>query len=137
LHRALDSEHAPRWEQIPAQGVGYQNDDRDGFNYGSSQLVDVITDAGLSYSTNHLAQNPTASPLSLNDASKRNGGPNNDHASHQNGLDLDLRLPRTDGESGTQVGWRNYDSEATYQMLRAFAEDPRTERVIFGDRALI
>jgi len=136
LCRALDSPDAPRWERMPAADVGFVNNDSDGFGYGSSRTADVIRDVGQRYHDAYRGANDAAALIDINDVSTRKGGKNRDHESHQAGLDIDVRLPKTDGTSGTQSNWRGYDREATYQMLKAFAQDERVERILFTDPTL-
>jgi murein endopeptidase len=133
----LTSPEAPRWVELPKSGVGFVSGDEDGYGWGSSVLASVIIDAGQRYHDQYLAANPGKSPLSLNDASTKRGGPAHDHETHQAGLDLDLRLPRRDGTQGTRVGRADYDREATYRMIAAFAADPRVERVLITDSVLL
>ncbi len=137
LHRALGSSDAPRWERMPSAGTGFRNADTDGYSYGSGRLADMVKDAGQRYHDSYLRDHPDATPLSINDASRRNGGANRDHETHQAGLDLDLRLPKTDGGAGTKTTWRSYNRDASYHMAKALAEDPRVERVIITDSRLI
>ncbi len=136
LDQVLGSDDAPRWTEMPDEGPGFDNVDWDGFSHGSQRLADVIRDVGQSYNDDYLAANPNASVMELNDASLRNGGDNHDHATHEAGLDLDVRLPRTDGASGTTVGSSDYDREAAYAMVSAFASDARVERILVGDDML-
>ncbi|MFH1811948.1 MAG: peptidoglycan-binding domain-containing protein [Pseudomonadota bacterium] len=137
LHKALSSDKAPRWERMPASGTGFTNIDRDGYSYGSNRMADVIRDAGQRYQTSYGANHSSAANIGTNDVSRKEGGANRDHDSHQAGLDLDVSLPNTSGEHGSKVGWRNYDREASYHMVKAFAEDPRVDRVILTDTRLI
>ena len=136
LHRTLGSEDAPRWTTIPSSGVGFVNQDTDGFSHGSERMVNVIRDAGQRYNDEYLSANPNAGLISLNDASLRSGGPNGDHHTHENGLDMDIRLPTTSGGAGTTVHNSNYDRDAAYAMVEAFATDERVQRVIISDDVL-
>ncbi|MBI2378517.1 MAG: penicillin-insensitive murein endopeptidase [Deltaproteobacteria bacterium] len=135
--KALASKSSPSWVRIPKSGTGFVNEDYDGYSWGSSITRDVINDAGVRYQNNWLASNPSASKIGINDVSKRAGGPNRDHETHEAGLDIDVRLPRTDGTSGSRVGWRNYDRNSAEAVIRAFGEDPRVERIIIGDWTLL
>lgn len=137
LHNALSSPNAPRWVKLPAAGPGFVNDDRDGYGHGTNRLVSVITDAGKRYEAAYRVTHPGSALMSLNDASRREGGPNRDHDTHEIGLDLDIRLPKTNGTSGSNVLWREYDRKATHAMIEAFAQDPRVERVLMSDRTLL
>lgn len=137
LLNALSSPHAPRWVRVPASGPGFVNNDVDGYSHATDRLVSVVRDAGQRYADGYLASHPSAASISLNDASRREGGPNRDHSTHEIGLDLDLRLPKKDGTSGSNVLWRDYDREATYAIIEAFAKDSRVERVLCSDRKLL
>ncbi len=134
---ALSRSAPPRWVAMPRVGPGFVNEDTDHFGFGSSEAKAAIEEIGAAYARDYQAANPGAAPVSLNDVSQRHGGPNRDHQSHQNGLDLDLRLPRTDGTSGSDVRWATYDREAAWGMLQAIASNPRVERVLFTDPVLL
>jgi peptidoglycan hydrolase-like protein with peptidoglycan-binding domain len=134
---ALSREAPPRWEKMPRSGTGFVNEDLDHFGFGSGEAKATIEEVGAAYARDYLATKPQAALISLNDVSQRDGGHNRDHQSHQNGLDLDLRLPRTDGTSGSDVRWANYDREAAWAMLTAIASNPRVERVLFSDADLL
>lgn len=137
LHRALASPDSVRWQRLPASGTGFVNTDTDGFSWATDRLVQVVISAGERYQQSHRDAHPGAARIGLNDASRRAGGNNADHETHETGLDLDVRLPRTDGTHGTIAGAANYDREATYRMIAAFASDPRVERILFSDNVLL
>lgn len=137
VDRALSMEQPPRWEKMPARGPGFVNHDSDGFGFGSAQTRKAIEEFSSSYATEYLAQRPNAGLISLNDVSERHGGDNHDHETHENGLDLDLRLPKTDGTSGTDTRRSDYDRDAAWAMLKAIASNPRVERVLFTDPVLL
>lgn len=134
---ALSREAPPTWVKLPRAGPGFVNEDTDGFGYGSSELKLAIEELGAAYERDHLSSHPGAPRIGLNDASLRHGGDNRDHESHENGLDLDIRLPRTDGTNGSDVRWANYDRETAWAMLGAIAANPRVERVLFSDPVLL
>ena len=137
VHQALAHPDAPQWVKLPASGSGFVNADTDHHDYGSSHLVRVVADVGRSYQADYLLWHPGAAPISTNDASLRAGGVTKDHESHQNGLDLDLRLPRKDGTAGTQVSNPNYDRETAWAQIRAFGQHPQVERILFHDDQLL
>ncbi len=137
VDQALSHPAPPRWEKMPRSGPGFVNDDVDGFGYGSAESKAAIEEMGAAYARDWLSTHPGSAPLSLNDVSERHGGHNRDHETHQNGLDLDLRLPRTGGASGSDVRWANYDRETAWAMLAAIASNPRVERVLFSDAQLL
>jgi murein endopeptidase len=137
LLHALSSPHAPHWQRLPQSGTGFVNHDLDDHGYASSHLVAVLQDAGARYHERWLSTHAGAAPIATNDASRARGGDTLDHESHEAGLDLDLRLPRTDGASGARVDQPVYDRDAARAMILAFAEDARVERILIGDRVLL
>ena len=137
LHQLIQTSAAPRWMRMPASGLGFVNGDRDQHDYGSSTLYKAIINAGRNYHDNYMAETPNAAPITTNDVSKPHGGDTPDHYSHEGGLDLDLRLPKTNGAVGTRVGWADYDRNAAWAMIVAFAIDPQVERIITADRAIL
>lgn len=137
LHIAFAQQDPPKWVEMPRQGEGFVNEDTDHFGFGSAESRSALQAFSATYAREYLAAHPGAAKISLNDVSQRSGGKNRDHESHQNGLDLDMRLPRTDGTSGSDVRHSNYDREAAYAMLSAIASNPRVERVLFSDTVLL
>jgi peptidoglycan hydrolase-like protein with peptidoglycan-binding domain len=138
VHQALGMDKPPAWVEMPKEGPGFVNVDTDHFGYGSSETLATVEEASAAYAKAWQATHPDAQPVGVNDVSLRAGGKNKDHESHQNGLDLDLRLPRTDGTTGaTTVRAKNYDREAAYAMLAAFGANERVERILFSDPVLL
>ena len=132
----LFSDSAPRWTKIPSNGIGWKNVDADHHDFATDHLVKTLNRAGVQYDRDYLSQNPKALAIEANDASKAAGGDTPDHESHETGLDLDLRLPSTDGTRATTRS-ANYDRAATKAQLRAFAEQPEVEKILIGDRKLL
>jgi murein endopeptidase len=59
---------------------------------------------------------PGAGPLGIGDLARRGGGSIDGHASHQNGLDVDIRLPRRDRVRGP-ANPSNYDPTLTQDVV--------------------
>lgn len=93
--------------RLPESGTGYYTynpatqqppggADRE---WGTARLVREVLDLGAWWARSH----PKRSPLGIGDLSREHGGPFTGpvvgHASHQNGLDVDIRLPRRDGRA--------------------------------------
>lgn len=135
--QALRSGNPPAWTRMTKSGEGFVNSDRDGYSYGAKITDDVIADVGKRYAGTFLQSKQESALININDVSTRNGGKTRDHDTHQNGLDIDVRLPRHDGSHGSKVGWKNYDREATYAQIKAFAEDPRVDRILFTDPKIV
>ncbi len=60
--------------------------------YGSAKLVRLLQSVAYAYHADH----PDAPRLVIGDLSRMGGGPLDQHASHQNGLDVDIYYPRRD-----------------------------------------
>jgi hypothetical protein len=84
--------------------------------WGTTALVDQILDLGRWWHARH----PRGARLGVGDLSRRSGGPFTGpvvgHSSHQNGLDVDIRLPRRDGVEGPATA-ATYDRALTQQVV--------------------
>lgn len=142
-HRWLRALNAPRWQLMTAAGEGFVNDERaeddtDEFDHGTHWLDEVIIAAGADYERNYHSDHPDAAPLTLNDASPPQGHYAAQHEGHQTGLDVDLRLPRTDGNAGgIEVSSNIYDRDAMRAMLEAFAAQDLASEFYLNDAILI
>jgi murein endopeptidase len=84
--------------------------------WGTARLVRELLSATAWWAQTH----PEAPRLGIGDLSLKGGGPFvTDHASHQNGLDVDIRLPRRDGVEGP-ANPATYDRELTQQLVDRF-----------------
>ncbi len=131
--RWMRAENAPRWERVPRRGTGFENVDRERHDYGTSWLTEAVRGAGEAYERDYRASHPGARPIRTNDASAQAGGDTQDHATHETGLDLDIRL----GDGGITYRSRSYDREATWAQISAFLDQPNVESVYFNDPTLI
>lgn len=142
--RWLNAANAPRWVLMPAGSAaeGYINleraDTSDSHDFGCSWLADALADAGKHYRDNHLATNPGAAVLAINDTSVPRGGDTPDHATHEAGMCCDLFLPRKDGRSGS-ITFRDakYDQAAARAQIVALRSQPLADRVLFNDPVLV
>lgn len=80
--------------------------------WGTARLVREITLLGEWWARAHSGRKP----LGVGDLARRYGGPIDGHASHQNGLDVDIRLPRRDGVMGA-ANPSNYDRDLTQDIV--------------------
>jgi Penicillin-insensitive murein endopeptidase len=80
--------------------------------WGTATLVRDVLDLGEWWARTH----PNQPRLGIGDASLETGGPAIGHASHENGLDVDIRLPRADGVEGP-ADPSTYDRELTQQLV--------------------
>jgi len=84
--------------------------------WGTSMLVSQVIALGEWWDRTH----PRRARLGIGDLSRPGGGPFQGpvvgHSSHQNGLDVDIRLPRRDGVEGP-ANPGNYDRELTQRVV--------------------
>ena len=94
--------------------------------HGTATLVREIVAMTEWWNTTY----PSGPRLGIGDLSDTNGGSFDLHASHENGLDVDIRLPRTDGAEG-QSNPSNYDRAMT-QSLVDYLVGQGAEYVFYG-----
>ncbi|MDH4194436.1 MAG: penicillin-insensitive murein endopeptidase [Nitrospirota bacterium] len=95
----LCAQNAPRWRNIDGEsGIGWKvtsdlpfGDKKNSFT--TSWMIDRINAAALLYSARAFIGTSDAPPFWIRDTSPAKGGKAMGHASHQTGLDVDMRLP--------------------------------------------
>ncbi len=95
--------------------------------YGTDRLVRDLVALGKWWEANY----PDAPRLGIGDLSWRTGGRIDNHASHQNGLDVDIRLPRRDGKEGGAGPW-NYSPERTQAVVDWWMARGGVEYIFYG-----
>ncbi|WP_217913735.1 penicillin-insensitive murein endopeptidase [Miltoncostaea marina] len=110
--------------RLPAEGPGYYTYDPATQRppggaertWGTAALVRQVMDLGVWWEATH----PEQPRLGVGDLSRPGGGPFTGpvvgHASHQNGLDVDIRLVRRDGAESS-VDAATYDRELTQAVV--------------------
>ncbi|HEY3614507.1 MAG TPA: penicillin-insensitive murein endopeptidase [Gaiellales bacterium] len=73
----------PALDRVPDRGYR---------RYGSAKMIHLLMTVTREFHDAH----PNAARLVIGDISRYGGGPLDEHASHQNGLDVDVYYPRTD-----------------------------------------
>lgn len=141
-HKWLQASNAPRWQLLTASGTGYENYERadtsDTHDYGASWLNDFIIAAGAEYQKSYRSKHAGVALMSINDASLPRGGDTKDHKGHEAGLDIDVRLPKTDGTTGgITYSESGYDRDTMRAILKAFRAQALCDRVFFNDPTLI
>ena len=104
---------------LPEEGPGFYTYDPRGQTrpnaavrrYGTAMLVRELIDLGAWWAREH----PGAPRLGVGDLAHEGGGRFELHVSHQNGLDVDIRMPRSDGAEG-RVGPGTYDRALTQEL---------------------
>jgi murein endopeptidase len=116
--------------ELPEMGPGYMTWDpiykrvgnRAWRRWGTDRLVATVTRIAADYSATH----PDAPPILIGDLSRPDGGNFGKrfgglgHASHQNGLDVDIYYPRDDGRLRAPVRPRQVDLAAAQELVDAF-----------------
>lgn len=105
---------------LPEEGPGFYTYypytqrpfNREDRRYGTASLVRQLVDLGRWWKATY----PDAPRLGIGDLSFKRGGSFDLHASHENGLDVDIRMPRADGTEG-RVGPDSYDRERTQAIV--------------------
>lgn len=141
-HQWLQAKNAPRWQLMPLQGTGFINYERqqtnDEHDFGTDWIAKVIEGAGKDYEADYRRGDSGIALLAINDISLPFGGDTPQHAGHETGLVCDIRLPRTDGQSGgITVSSPNYDRAAMEAMIKALRKQGRVRSVFLNDTALI
>lgn len=84
--------------------------------YGTDGLVRLAVDVIAAYRLTH----PDAPRVVVGDLSLRGGGEIDEHASHENGLDLDVYYPRKDGRELPPVRVNQVDTRLAQDLLDRF-----------------
>lgn len=127
--------------ELPQEGTGYMRlyleHDR---GWGTDDLVQMITGAAQEMETLH----PGLGRLQVEDLGQFGGGEIDGHASHQNGLDVDLTYYRRDGlehdpvSSGQKYSPSmvidgkispNFDSKRNWQFMKSLHRHGRVQRI--------
>jgi murein endopeptidase len=85
--------------------------------YGHERVIRAIVSVAHAY----RAENPGAPRVLVGDVSRKEGGPMRDeHVSHQNGLDVDVYLPRRDGTLRAARSHDQIDHRRAQDLLDRF-----------------
>ena len=107
--------------QLPVRGTGYYTYNPDtqqppggpDRRWGTATTIHRVLDLAAWWAATH----PNEPRLGVGDIALRGGGPfTSDHASHQNGLDVDIRLVRKDGVEGP-ADPASYDRALTQEVV--------------------
>ena len=97
----------PALDRVPDRGYR---------RYGTAKLIHLLLAVTQAY---HEAY-PDASRLVIGDISRHGGGPLDEHASHQSGLDVDVYYPRRDGREVAPTTVEQVDVTRSQGLLNLF-----------------
>jgi len=123
---------------LPEEGMGYYHfygaDARFTDNWGTLKLIKIIEEVAREWNQSH----PDGPRIGVGDMSLRAGGLWIDHASHQNGLDVDLRYLRSDGaESGYTFPNTGYSQTLTQELIDLFCATGEIDTIFYDTRSNI
>jgi peptidoglycan hydrolase-like protein with peptidoglycan-binding domain len=121
---------------LPASGIGYTTYNREpggADQFGRASTIRHIQELGELWAGAHPNR-----VLAVGDISRRGGGPFPPHATHKDGMDVDLRPLTNNGvNEPTNIGAANYSHETTREMILLIREKFDIEVVFFNDKLTI
>ncbi len=134
-HGTANSGWLERGVLLPKEGPGFYtynpntqvfpNDVRR--RWGTDRLVRDLADLTEWWNVQH----PKGPRLGIGDMSWEHGGPLDNHASHQAGVDVDIRLPRRDGVEGA-ADPSNYDRAMTQSIIDWWTARGTIDYIFYG-----
>ena len=122
--------------QLPAEGITFftwdpvllRSPDRGSRRWGNDRLVRIV----LQVAGEYWLENPDAPRVGIGDLSRRHGGDfRPKHASHQNGLDVDVYYPRLDRRERPPIKPAQIDHPLAQDLLNRFVAAGAT-RIFVG-----
>jgi peptidoglycan hydrolase-like protein with peptidoglycan-binding domain len=117
---------------LPESGIGFVTYNREpggADQVGRAGTIRHIHELGELWSTKHPSR-----PLAIGDISRKGGGPFPPHATHKDGLDVDMRPLTNNGiNEPTNIGAVNYSHELTRELIVLVREKFDIEVVFFND----
>lgn len=139
-----------RWAQLPQDpergggGSGYytygkmprgMSGTKADYQWGEPRTMQVIQSVA-----GHLANGPQFTPFGVGNISLADGRKTGEHASHKDGLGIDVRPARKDGMTGERaiVDYRHpdYDRAGTRRLLEGFIGTGQVKSIWFNDPEL-
>jgi peptidoglycan hydrolase-like protein with peptidoglycan-binding domain len=117
---------------LPGSGIGFTTYNREpggADQFGRAATIRHVQELGELWSTKHPSR-----PIAIGDISRRGGGPFPPHATHKDGLDVDMRPLTNNGvNEPTNIGAANFSHEATRELIILIRENFHIEKVFFND----
>ena len=118
--------------QLPASGTGFYSYAPSSRRYGIAETIRALQQISSAWA----AARPSGPRIGFGDISLQGGGPISGHASHQKGVDVDVRLMRNDGrEEPTVYQSANYSRALTQQLIDLIRANGvlRVQYIFFND----
>ena len=117
---------------LPESGIGYTTYNREpggADQVGRAATIRHIQELGELWSAKHPSR-----PIAIGDISRRGGGPFPPHATHKDGLDVDMRPLTNNGvNEPTNTGAANFSHEQTRELILLIKNNFDIEVVFFND----
>jgi hypothetical protein len=120
---------------LPRANAGLVSYQREPRQYGRAEMIRALQAIGAAWQR----ARPTGPRIGIGDISFRGGGRMPPHASHQRGLDVDIRLMRADGrEAPVRYQDAAYSRALTQQLVNTIRANPvlPVELIYFNDPAV-
>lgn len=118
--------------RLPSPGQGYYSYKPGTNQYGLPETIRALQTIGAQWNRAH----PSGPRIGIGDISLQGGGPMPGHASHQKGVDIDIRIVRNDGQEAP-VTYQNsaYSRTLTQELVNIIRANGvlRVQYVFFND----
>jgi len=118
--------------QLPVSGPGFYCYSPASRRYGIAETIRALQQIGATWASSA----PAGPRIGVGDISLQGGGPISGHASHQRGVDVDLRLMRNDGrEEPTVYQSAQYSRPLTQRLINIIRANGvlRVQYIFFND----
>lgn len=118
--------------QLPATGKGFYSTKPAKRSWGLPRLVYGLQKSSRSWHRDH----PNWGKIGIGDLSLKKGGYMSGHASHQRGMDVDIRLIRKDGAAkGTTIYKQHYSSKRNLNYIKKYLKQYfDVDLIFFNDK---
>lgn len=131
--KGSSKESTKGFEQLPSSGTGYEErDGNENHSWGTPDTVNSLENLGEKWAEDNDVL------LQYSDISKKDGGYLSPHASHQKGIDIDIRPVRNDGKEGTtSINDSTYSRDKTRELINDILATGDVKIIYFNDPVLI
>jgi len=117
---------------LPESGIGFTTYNREpggADQFGRAATIRHIQELGELWFAKHPSR-----PIAIGDISRKGGGPFPPHATHKDGLDVDMRPLTNNGiNEPTNIGAANFSHEQTRELILLIRDNFDIEVIFFND----